>query len=116
MSRHATRALLLIFLVTFPAYAQFDTSSVLGTVRDSSGAAVPDAAVTVTNSETGVSQTKASDAYGAFEFVNLRAGIYVVSAEKSGFAVALADNVTVVVGTRQRVDMTIVLDPIRWTV
>jgi hypothetical protein len=56
-------------LCAAPAYAQFDTASVVGAVRDRSSAAMPDAAVTLTNSETGVSLTRttngdASDALG----------------------------------------------------
>ena len=88
-----------------PAYAQFDTASVVGTVRDSAGAATPDATVTLTNTETGVSQTRITNDNGVYEFATVRPGIYVVSAEKAGFAVALVDNVQVQVGARQRVDL-----------
>ena len=90
-----------------PALAQFETSSLLGTVRDQSGAPVPDAVVTLTNTETGVSQTKPTDAGGSFEFFTVRIGTYVVTAEKPGFSVALADSIQVTVGTRQRVDLTL---------
>jgi hypothetical protein len=90
-----------------PALAQFETSSLLGTVRDQSGAPVPDAVVTLTNTETGVSQMKPTDAGGSFEFFTVRIGTYLVTAEKPGFSVALADNLQVTVGTRQRVDLTL---------
>ena len=43
---------------------------------------------------------------GTFEFVTVKPGVYVVSTEKDGLAVALVDNVQVQVGSRTRVDLT----------
>jgi hypothetical protein len=97
---------LLIFLCcATPAFAQFDTATVVGTVRDASGAVVPDAKVTLTSSETTISATKQSAADGNFEFAAVKPGIYVITAEKSGFAMAMVDNVQVRVAARQRVDL-----------
>ena len=87
------------------ASAQFDTASVVGTVKDSSGATVPDAKVTLTNTETGVSVARTTGQDGGYEFVTVKPGIYVVTAEKSGFAIALMDNVQVQVAARMRVDL-----------
>jgi len=105
-----TRPLLLLcftLVLITPAFAQFETASVVGTVRDNSGAVVSGATVTLTNVETGVSSTKATDDSGSYEFVTVRVGTYVVTAEKEGFAVAVADNVRVAVGARQRVDLSL---------
>jgi hypothetical protein len=87
------------------AFAQFDTASVVGTVKDASGATVPDAKVTLTNTETGVSIVRSTNADGSYEFATVRPGIYIVSAEKSGFALALVDNVQVQVAARLRIDL-----------
>jgi hypothetical protein len=87
--------------------AQFETSAVVGTVRDKSGSAVPGAKVTLTNVGTTVSTASTTDATGNFEFFTVRIGTYVVTAEKPGFSVALADNVRVAIGARQRVDITL---------
>ena len=87
------------------AYAQFDTASLVGTVRDTTGAATPDATVTLTNAETGVSLTRTTNGEGVYEFTTVRPGSYVITAEKSGFAVALVDGVQVQVGARQRIDL-----------
>jgi hypothetical protein len=90
---------------TAAASAQFDTATVLGTVRDSSEAVVPAAKVTLTAVETGISTVKVSGADGNYEFAAVRPGRYLVSAEKDGFAVALVDDVQVQVGARLRVDL-----------
>jgi hypothetical protein len=102
----------LVLACAAPAAAQFETATVVGTVRDSSGAVVADAKVTLTNSQTGVSIERMSDANGNFEFFTVRIGSYVVSAEKSGFAVAVADDIQVTVGARQRVDLTMAVGQI----
>nr|MBA3271685.1 TonB-dependent receptor [Acidobacteriota bacterium] len=95
----------LILWCTAPSFAQFETATVVGTVRDSSGAVVPDAKVTLTNRDTGVSAERMSDANGNFEFFTVRIGSYLVSTEKTGFSVAVVDDLQVTVGARQRVDL-----------
>ncbi len=94
-----------LLVLAAPAFAQFETATVVGTVRDSSGGVVPDAKVTLTNVETGVSAIRPSDANGNYEFFTVRIGSYLVTAEKDGFSVALVDNVQITVGARQRVDL-----------
>ncbi|NOT28527.1 MAG: TonB-dependent receptor [Acidobacteria bacterium] len=94
-----------VLLLSTPAWAQFETASVVGTLRDSSGAVVADGLVTLTNTETGVSVVKTSSPEGHYEFITVRPGTYVVSAEKPGFAIVLVDGVIVQVGARLRVDM-----------
>jgi hypothetical protein len=89
---------------TIPAFAQFETATVLGTVKDSSNAVVPDATVVLTNTATSVSMTKKTNQEGGYEFVTVPAGFYLITVEKSGFAMAVLDNVNVQVGSRQRVD------------
>src|SRR6266849_5234613 len=88
-----------------PALAQFETASVVGTVRDASRAVVPGATVPLTATATGVSASKSTNVQGDYEFFTVKAGMYLVTAEKPGFAVALVDNVQVQVGARLRVDL-----------
>ena len=99
--------ILLLLLVpgVRPALAQFDTASVVGTVRDASGAVVPGAKVTLTSADTGISVSKITAADGNYEMVAVKPGAYVVTAEKTGFALALVDNVSVQVAARLRVDL-----------
>ena len=99
--------LLGLLLAATPAFAQFDTATVLGTVKDNTGGVVPGATVTLTNLDTGVSAVKISDGNGSFEFVTVRVGRYKVTAELEGFSVALAPEFQVQVGARQRVDLSL---------
>jgi hypothetical protein len=94
-----------LILAPAEALAQFDTATVVGTVRDATSAAVPGAKVTLTSTGTGISVERTSNESGSFEFPAVRPGIYVVTAEKSGFALAMAENVEVQVGARRRVDL-----------
>jgi hypothetical protein len=79
------RALLVLFLLAGVLAAQFTTASLSGTVRDSTGAVVPDARVSVRNTETGFAQTVSSDATGSFLFSRLPLGNYELRVEKQGF-------------------------------
>jgi len=88
-----------------PARAQFDSATVVGTVRDASKAVVPGAKVTLTAVGTGISVVRTSGTDGNYEFPSVKPGQYVVTAEKAGFALALVDNVQVQVGARLRVDL-----------
>src|SRR5436309_845309 len=100
---------LLLMLSAASARAQFDTGSIVGTVRDMTGAVIPGAIVTLTSSATGLSIAKTTDGDGNYEFFTIRPGIYLVTSEKAGFALALAENVQVQVAARLRIDLQMAL-------
>jgi len=87
------------------SFAQFDTASVLGTVRDSSGALVPGARVALTNLDTGIEVARNTDQAGEYEFLAVHAGHYKIAAQMTGFAEVVANDVVVTVSARQRVDL-----------
>jgi hypothetical protein len=97
-------------------WAQFETSSVLGTVKDRSDSVVAGAVVKLTNLETNISSSKETEENGTYEFVNVRPGRYKVSAEKPGFATAEAPDVQVNVTARQRVDLILTVGQVTETV
>ena len=59
--------------------------SITGTVKDSSGAVLPGATVTLTNPATGLVQTATSDTRGVFVALSLPPGTYTVAVEMQGF-------------------------------
>jgi len=105
------RIILLLFisfgLKTPLLLAQFESGTVLGTVHDPSGAAVPAAAVTLTNVQTGIVVHGTADANGDYEFVNQRLGKYRVRVEVSGFQTSETDPFDLAVNARQRIDVTL---------
>ena len=108
--------LMALALAPAAAFAQFDTSTVLGTIKDSTGAVVPGATVTLKNTATGITATAVSDTDGNYQFLNVRVGVYSVRGELQGFSVAEARDVDVTVGARQRVDLTLVVGNVGETV
>src|SRR5215469_6892955 len=84
--------------------AQQTTADLVGTVTDSSGAVVPGATVTVTNSGTGISQSATSSENGDYLFTLLQVGTYSVKVEAKGFKSFVAASLTLSSGDRARVD------------
>jgi hypothetical protein len=107
LARSVMAVLSIALLPAATASAQFDAATVLGAVRDASGAVVPGATVTLKNTGTGISATTTSDQDGNYQFLNVRVGDYTVRAELQGFSAAEADTFPVVVNARQRVDLTL---------
>src|SRR5262245_55957217 len=99
------RILASMALLSVMAQAQYETATVLGTITDPTGLGVTGGKVRLENIQTGISVSGTSDASGDYEFLNVRAGTYKVSAEAAGFKLAIAETFTVAVNSRQRVDL-----------
>jgi hypothetical protein len=76
---------LTFMLLPLAIYAQSATSKLVGLVTDVSGAVVPDAKVTVTNSQTRISRTTLTNSSGEYTVPFLDTGRYQITVEKSGF-------------------------------
>ena len=87
--------------------AQSTFGSISGTVTDSTGATVADAAVTLTNAGTAEKRTQPSGGDGHFTFVNLFPGDYKVDVEKAGFKHFTRTALTVDVQQSTHVDATL---------
>jgi hypothetical protein len=87
------------------AQAQTTTATLIGVVRDKSGAAIPQAQVTAQNVATSFTRTAISDGTGSYTISNLPVGEYVIIAEKSGFAKLVQKGITLDVDQNARVDL-----------
>ena len=90
-----TGAASILGIAAQPLLAQNITSSISGTVTDSSGAVLPNAKITVHNEATGQEQTAVSDGRGAYTVTNLQPGSYTVSAAAAGFGEQTQNNTQV---------------------
>lgn len=96
-----------LVLGSINAWAQFETATVLGTVRDPNGEVLQGARVTLRNISTGIIATTQTDANGDYLFPSVKIGVYRVTAELAGFATGAVEQVNVTVEARQRVGLTL---------
>ena len=80
-----TLALVLAIAGAGIGFAQRDMGTLLGSVTDPSGAAIPGATITITEESTGVSDVVESDAVGNFIRPLIKPGAYTISCESPGF-------------------------------
>ena len=68
------------------ARAQYEDGSLIGSIHDATGAAVPNAAITVTNIDTGNVIHVSATSSGDYEIPSLRVGLYNIEATAPSFA------------------------------
>lgn len=105
--RSLRKGLLLLAAMPWLVQAQSTFGSIVGTVTDPSGAVIPAARVTVTNVGENTSLTVQTNAQGAYEALNLKAGTYRVSIEAAGFKTFQAREVPLAARQVVRVDATL---------
>lgn len=89
------------------AHGQADTSSISGTITDSSGAVVPNVKVTIHNDATGSDRTITTNNAGSYTVTNLSPGTYTIRAEASGFQTAVQNQTHLDPNIGSRVDLTL---------
>src|SRR3954451_11768842 len=95
--------LCLLGALALPVFAQ-TLGEITGRVTDSSGAAAPDASITVTNTSTNANRQTVSTPSGDYGFPSLPPGVYNLKVEKTGFKTAEAKSVQVQVQQTVRLD------------
>jgi Carboxypeptidase regulatory-like domain len=89
------------------SWAQSSTTSLRGTVTDSSGAAVAAAKVTLASPERSIERTATSGAVGGYEFLQLLPGTYQLTVEMAGFRKYEQKNIQLLINTPVTVNVTL---------
>ncbi|HTF69207.1 MAG TPA: carboxypeptidase-like regulatory domain-containing protein, partial [Edaphobacter sp.] len=97
----------LVLLAAGSLFAQSNQGTIAGNVLDSTGAAVPHAAIVAKNRETGFTSTAESSGAGSYRFPTVPLGSYDISVKMPGFKAANYSGVLVQVNTVSTLDMTL---------
>jgi hypothetical protein len=110
--------LAILFAVAAPAFAvgQESTGTLQGLVKDSSGAVVPDAVVTLRDAETTVTRNAPSGPDGAFVFALVRPAVYQLTVVRDGFRTATIDDLLVRLGEAMHVVVALEVGSVQETV
>src|ERR1700722_13568054 len=109
MSHRIFALIICLVIVAGPAFAQSNYGEIAGAVHDPQAGVVPGAKITITSTETGLVRTVTTPDNGSFRFPALPAGIYSLSAEKSGFALAKVERIEVLVDETATVEVALAL-------
>lgn len=94
----------LLFLTAFSTFAQTTSTTILGSVTDSSGATVLGAKVVATNINTGIRRQDTTTATGDYGFPLLDVGMYSVTVEMKGFKTETQKGIELQINQKARVD------------
>ncbi len=97
----------LVFAAAFGVCGQATSGRISGTVTDSSGAVIPNAAVTVTNNATNLVRTVQTDDSGFYTVTNLPVGTYSVQVERTGFKKSNQTDNVLAADTRLTINVTL---------
>jgi hypothetical protein len=114
--RLSIRLAIVLVLAVACGYTQVITSSVVGTVADTSGAMIPDAQITLKNMDTGIASKTVSNVRGEYSVLNLQEGRYSVQVKKTGFATIEVTDIHVLAAQIVRQDVTLKVGEVQETV
>ena len=97
---------LVVLLFSLALFAQGNFGRILGSVKDSTGAVIPGATVSIIDKDRGLARTLTTDSAGEFNAPTLTPGTYTVRVEMKGFKTLDRQNVVLDVGKEVRVDLT----------
>ena len=95
---------LLLLTITVPVYAQI-LGELTGLITDPSGAALPNARITLTAQSSHTRIPAQPTAAGQYDFSQLNSGVYTLSVEAPGFRPVIRSGVTVTTGQTVRLDL-----------
>src|SRR4051794_33892811 len=103
----AVRSLICLILCALSIFAQSERGTITGAVRDSSGAVVPSAKISIRNAATNVSIEAITSDAGEYTVPSLSPGAYSVRAEKTGFRPAVTSGINLDAAQTVRTDITL---------
>src|SRR5437867_4635043 len=116
LRKMGSRGFVLAVLFSGVVLAQRDLGTIVGTITDPQGAAVPNAKVTITEDATGLTYDVQTSGEGEFIRPLLKPGTYTVTAEAAGFRRVAQKNVVLVGGDRVGVPLTLTVGDITQTI
>ncbi len=108
--------LFLLWMTATLTVAQMPTATLLGVVKDASGALVPGAALTARNVDTGQSRTSVTEANGSYRISALPVGNYEIRVEHPGFQSTVHSGLTLTVSQEAVVNFTLQVGAVEQTV
>jgi hypothetical protein len=103
------KQILILILLAVPLFSQVDTATIVGSVHDPSGSAIPSATVTFQDKSTNSGVTVHSDDKGDYTSPPLHVGNYSVTAGAPGFKQESRDNITLQIQDRIRIEFNMVV-------
>jgi hypothetical protein len=98
------------------AHAQVSGATLIGTVKDPSGAIIPQAQVAITDVATGVTRNVTTGSAGLYTAPNLLPGTYEVKVTAPGFSTEVRTGITLTVGAQQVLDIAMQVGQVNQTV
>ena len=104
MKTQIFRLIILLVILSITAFAQTSRGTVSGIVADQTAAVIPGAAVTLTNTETGLIRTTVTNGEGIFRFDAVELGTYSVKVSANNFGTVVKNNLVVSANQITQVD------------
>ena len=102
-------------LFALPVLASAQEATLLGTVRDNTGAVLPGVTVTATNEAQGTTFVGVTDEQGIYR-IAVRAGVYRVTAELAGFTTVVRPGIEILVGRQIALNLDMAISGVQETV
>src|SRR3954452_20289949 len=106
----------ILFAGTLPLFAQGDRATLRGVVKDTTGAVIPNAAVSVKNTDTNAEYKTVTTGTGDFTVPNLPVGSYSVRVAIKGFKALVRDGINLTAGDSVQLDLQLQVGETRETI
>jgi hypothetical protein len=116
MSLRVAVAFLLLFAIAIPLRGQTPSGEISGVVSDVSGSVVAGVKVMLTNPATNALREVQTNESGLYSIPALPPGVYMLKVEKTGFRAVERKNIEVLVGSSNRIDVTLEVGEVTNTV